>query len=325
MRLGAIAAIIAACLQLWSACASAEEYPSHPVTIVVPYGPGGNADLAARSLAAVAPKYLNGQQLIVVNRAGAGGAIGSRYVISAPKDGYTLLLARVGSQAVGPAIDPAVTYAWNDFSFIGMLEIDPYACVVNGKSTLRTFDDLTKAMKDAPGKLSYASTGNFDASVVFPVKIMLNLGLKADAAVKVPYKAASETVTSVMAGQTDFACNGISPYTSNIKAGNLRGLVVSTPDRVAQVPEIPTAKEVGMPDLELVSGWSALYGPPDLPKEVVERWVQVLNHLKQDPEWSDQPVKRGSIPSIMSPDDTRAFVHKQYEAYKALAPLMAPK
>jgi len=302
----------------------AETYPSHPVTVVVPYGPGGNADLAARSLAAVASRYL-GQPIVVVNRAGAGGIIGSRFVIDAPKDGYTLLLARVGSQAVAPALDPAVTYGWNDFSMLGMLEIDPYVCVVSSKSPLHSFVDLTDALKQRPGKLSYASTGNFDASVVFPIKILLNLGLAPDAALKVPYKASAETVTSLLSGQTDFACNGISPYTGNIQGGALRGLVVSTRERVGQVPEIPTAKEVGMPDLELVSGWSALYGPPNLPQDVVERWTQVLEKLKADPEWNAQPAKRGSIPTIMSPAETGVFVEAQYKAYKALAPLITPK
>lgn len=316
--------LVATCMQLSSPGVSAQAYPSHPVTIVVPYGPGGNADLAARSLAIVAPKYL-GQRIIVTNRAGAGGMIGSRFVVDAPNDGYTLLLARVGSQAVAPALDPAVTYKWDDFSFLGMLEIDPYVCVVDAKSPLHSFDDLTRALKANPGKLSYASTGNFDASVVFPIKILLNLGLKADSAIKVPYKSAAETITAVMSGQTNFACNGISPYTGNMRAGNLRGLVVSTPDRVAEVPDVPTAKEVGMPDLEVVSGWSALYGPPDLPKEVIDRWVAVLGKLKADPEWTQQPTKRGSIPDIMSPADTRTFVEKQYKVYKALAPMMAPK
>ena len=80
-----------------------------------------------------------------------------------------------------------------------------------------------------------------------------------------------------------------------------------------------------MPDLELVSGWSALYGPPNLPREVVERWTQVLEKLKADPEWSGQPAKRGSIPTILSPAETEAFVEAQYKAYKALAPLIAPK
>ena len=206
-----------------------------------------------------------------------------------------------------------------------MLEFDPYVCVVSGGSEIHDFKNLTDSLKRNPGKLSYASTGNFDASVVFPIKILLNLGLSADAALKVPYKGTPETITSLIGGQTDFACNGISPYTGNLKSGTLRGLVVSTRARVAEAPAIPTAMEVGMPDLELVSGWSALYGPPDLPKEVVERWAAVLARLKDDPEWRDQPTKRGSIPMIMSADETRAFVDKQYAAYRALAPMMNPR
>jgi len=304
--------------------AHAEQYPTKPVTLVVPYGAGGNADLAARSLAGVAQKYL-GQPLVVQNRAGAGGIIGSRYVVDAPKDGYTLLVARVGSQAVAPALDPATTYTWDSFTFVGMLEIDPYVCVVSGKSSIRTFDELVNKIKTNPGQLSYASTGNFDASVVFPIKILLNAGLKADAALKVPYKGAGDTVTAVIGGQTDFACNGISPYTSNIRAGNLRGLVVSTAERVPEAPDIPTAKEVGMPNLEVVNGWSALYGPPGLPQHVVDRWVEVLGKLKNDPEWTEQPKRRGSMPSIMSPTETRKFVEEQYNAYKSLAPQLMPK
>ena len=110
-----------------------------------------------------------------------------------------------------------------------------------------------------------------------------------------PYKASSETITSLLGGQTDFTCNGISPYTGNILAGKLRGLVVSTPNRVAEVPDVPAAREVGMADLDVVSGWSALYGPPGLPKEVVDLWVAVLGKVKADPEWTAQPTKRGSI------------------------------
>ncbi len=284
--------LVATCMQLSSPGVSAQAYPSHPVTIVVPYGPGGNADLAARSLAIVAPKYL-GQKIIVTNRAGAGGMIGSRFVVDAPNDGYTLLLARVGSQAVAPALDPAVTYKWDDFSFLGMLEIDPYVCVVDAKSPLHSFDDLTRALKANPGKTELRIDGKLRrqrrVSDQDPVRILDSRQTPQSRCHTSP---AAETITSVMSGTTNFACNGISPYTGNMRAGNLRGLVVSTPDRVAEVPDVPTAKEVGMPDLEVVSGWSALYGPPDLPKEVIDRWVAVLGKLKADPEWTRQPTKR---------------------------------
>jgi len=301
-----------------SGCAFAQSYPAKPVTIVSPYSAGGNADLAARALAVTAAKLL-GQSIVVVNRTGAGGIVGSQFVVDAAPDGYTLLLARVGSQAVAPALDPATPYKWDSFTFLGVLESDPYVCVVQGKSPIRTFNDLIVAARARPGKLSYASTGNADASVVFPVKMFLNSGLKHDAAVKVPYKGAGDTVAAVLGGHVDFACNGISPYTAGMRSGDLRGLVISTKARVVEVPDVPTAAEVGMPDLESVSGWGALYGPPGLPKEIVDRWAAVLVTVKDDPEWVTQVKRRGSIPSVMSPEETRRFAEAQYLSYRALA------
>jgi tripartite-type tricarboxylate transporter receptor subunit TctC len=318
------AALCGIALLCAAGCAVAQPYPGKPVTIVVPYGAGGNADLAARLLGVTAVKLL-GQPIVIVNRTGAGGMVGSQFVVDAAPDGYTLLLARVGSQAVAPALDPATPYKWDSFTFLGVLESDPYVCVVQGKSPMRTFNDLIATARSRPGKLSYASTGNADASVVFPVKMFLNSGLKFDAAVKVPYKGAGDTVAAVLGGHVDFACNGISPYTASIRSGDLRGLVISTKARVPEVPDVPTAAEVGMPDLESVSGWGALYGPPGLPKEVVDRWAGILATVKDDPEWVTQVKRRGSIPSVMSPEETRRFVEAQYKAYRALSSQLSVK
>ncbi len=309
-------------LLLAPAAVVAQSYPTKPVTIVSPYSAGGNADLAARALATIAPKYL-GQPVIVLNRTGAGGTVGSQSVLDSPKDGYTLLLARVGSQAVAPALDSATPYKWDAFSFLSMLEIEPYVCVVSGKSPYRSFQELLAAIKARPGKLSYASTGNTDASVVFPVKAFLNLGLPPDAALKVPYKGSGDTVGAVLGGHVDFACNGINPYVGPMRGGDLRGLVISTPARVPEAPDTPTAAETGMPNLEVVSGWSALYGPGALPKEIVDRWSTVLARVKDDPDWISQVKKRGGVPSIMTPDATKRFVEVQYNAYRALAPHFA--
>jgi tripartite-type tricarboxylate transporter receptor subunit TctC len=299
-------------------CAAAQSYPAKTVTIVSPYGAGGNADLAARAIAITAAKAL-GQPVVIVNRTGAGGIVGSQYVADAAPDGYTLLLSRVGSQAVAPALDPATTYKWDNFTFLGILEFDPYVCVVKGKSPIRSVKDLIAAVRARPGKISYASTGNADVSVVFPVKMFLNSGLKGDAALKVPYKGAGDTAAAVLGGVVDFTCNGIAPYLSSIRAGELRGLVVSTRARVPEAPEVPTAAEAGMPDLEAVTGWSGLYGPPGMPREIVDKWGAVLAAAKDDPEWNLQVRQRGSIPGIMTPDETHRFAEAQYRYYKALA------
>jgi len=294
------------------------EYPGKPVTIVSPYGAGGNADLAARSLATVADKYL-GKKALVVNKTGAGGVTGSVYVLESKKDGYTLLLARVGSQAVRPAMDSSIPYKWDDFTIIGMLEINPFVCVVPKDSPIKDFNDLTKILKESPGKLNYASTSVMDATVVFPVTIFKNLGLGPNAAVKVPYQGGGAALAAVMGKQVDFGCNGIAPYASGLKSGVLRALVVSTKERVPEAPYAPTGAEAGMPNLEVVSGWSALYGPGNLPKEVVDKWTDVLTKVSKDKEWVKLVTTRGSIPAIWSPQETRTFVKSQFDTFRDMA------
>jgi tripartite-type tricarboxylate transporter receptor subunit TctC len=316
--LGGFALLCAAAALVQPQSSLAQAYPSKPITIVSPYGAGGNADLAARAIAVTAAKAL-GQSVVVVNRTGAGGIVGSQFVVDASADGYTLLLSRVGSQAVAPALDPATTYKWDSFTFLGMLEIDPYACVVKVKSPIRSVKDLIAAVRARPGKLSYASTGNADVSVVFPVKMFLLSGLKGDAALKVPYKGGGDAVAAVLGGVVDLTCNGIAPFVSGIRAGELRGQVVSTRARVQEAPDVPTAAEVGLPALEALSGWSGLYGPPGLPKEVVDRWAAVLAAAKDDPDWNLQVKRRGSIPGILAPEETHRFAEAQYKYYKALA------
>lgn len=293
-------------------------YPDKPITIVSPYGAGGNADLAARSLAAVADKYL-GQKVLVVNKTGAGGITGSSYVLDSKKDGYTLLLARVGSQAVRPAMDPAVPYKWDDFGIIGMIETNPYVCVVPKASSIKNMDDFIAALKKNPGAMNYASTSVMDASVVFPVTIFQNIGLGADAAMKIPYQGAGKTVAAVLGGQVDFTCNGVSPFASGLKSGAMRALVVSTKERIPEAPDTPTAAEVGMNNLEVVSGWSALYGPDGLPKEVIDKWTDVLSKVAKDDAWVKLVKNRGSVPSIMPPAETKDFVKSQFNAFRTLA------
>ena len=298
--------------------AAAQTYPTKPITVVTPYGAGGQADQAARLLGRMAEQYL-GHPLIVVNRPGASGVIGSREVAQAPKDGYTLLLARVGPEAVLPALDSSIPYKWNGFTFIGMVEIDPIVCYVNSKSAYKSFGDLVAAMKANPGKLNFATSG-IDVSLVIPILALRDAGLPADAAISVPYKSGGEVAVAVLGQHVDFACASISPSLGSIQSGLLRPLLVSSAKRAPELPDTPTAREVGMPNLELGSGWSALYGPPGLPKEILDRWVAVLAKVKGNDAWAAKVRARGSVPTIMSPEETRKFVEAQYTAFRSLAP-----
>lgn len=316
---------LAACFGLFLSLGTptmAGSYPDRMITIIVPYGPGGNADLAARALSSSARshKALSGQNIVVENRAGAGGLVGSASVARADKDGYTLLLARVGPNAVGPALDPAVTYKWDSFSFLGLLQTEPYICVVKKNSPYKTFKDLIDAIKANPGKLNYASTGNFDASVAFPVAAFLKLGLGADAAISVPYKSGPDTTAALLGGSVDFTCNAVTPYMGPIQSGDLRALIVSSPTRESGLPDVPTAAESGFKELENVQGWSALYGPPDLPHSVIAAWSSVLSDLSKDQSWLTSLKTVGAHPKLLSPTETYDYVKKQYEFYEGLAP-----
>jgi tripartite-type tricarboxylate transporter receptor subunit TctC len=324
-RITVAAAVAAIGVLASGASFGGDAYPSRPVSLVVPYGPGGNGDLAARAFAAaVEYEKLIDQPIVVENRTGAGGTIGTQYVRRAEKDGYTLLLARIGSQVVAPALDPKTPYKWDDLTPIGLLEVDPYVCVVRADSPYKTFKQLLDAIKANPGKLSFATSSNMDASVVFPVKAFLDYGLPADAAIKVAYKGGGATVAPVLGKVVDFTCNGLAPYVGGIKGGTLRALVVSTPHRIPESPDTPTAAELGMKDLEMVSGWSALYGPPGLPPEIVKYWASILQKVKSSPFWLKQVKKRGTVPTVLTPMKTAEFAGEQFTAYNSLSKYIGP-
>jgi tripartite-type tricarboxylate transporter receptor subunit TctC len=292
------------------------DYPNKPITLVSPYGPGGLADLAARSLASNVTSFID-KPVVVVNRAGAAGVTGSTFVAKSSPDGYTLLLARVGSQAAVPAINKRTPYKWDEFTFLGLLELNNFALVVNEKSKYKTFQELVSAIKSGE-KLSYASTG-VGTLLHFGMLMMLNeIGVSADSLKHIPYKGGGNAMAAVSGGHVDMMFQGLSGVMGGIESGQLRALAVTSPKRDPIVKSVPTVAELGYPGLEAVVGWSALYGPPNLPKPVVDKWVAVLEKLKTDPSWIEATKKLGSIPDIKSPANTKVFVGKQYEEFKKL-------
>lgn len=305
------------CLPVIAPLASAQSYPDRPVTVIVPFSAGGDADVAARNLAVVAQRTM-GQNLIAVNRAGASGAIGSIAVRGAKPDGYTLLLARVGSQVVLPALQKGLDYKWNSFTFLGLLELNPVVCAVRSESSYKTMKDLVDALRTRPGKLNYSTTGagtilNFGPQLLFDA-----LKLGKDVAVPVAYKGGGEAAMAVLSGDVDFSCGNLTSMIGNIKGGKLHALITTTPERLKDLPDVPTAREAGYPQLEAIVGWSALYGPPGLGKDVIDRWMNTLAVAAKDPQWIAATEKAGSIPRVMSPDETEKFAADQYAIYERL-------
>ncbi|MGD9945731.1 MAG: Bug family tripartite tricarboxylate transporter substrate binding protein [Burkholderiaceae bacterium] len=309
---------------LLCATAAAQSYPSKPVTLIVPYGTGGTADISARGFAAIAQKYL-GQPIVVQNRPGASGIIGSKHVHDSSNDGYTLLAARISSQVALPALEPRmVPYPWDAFTIVGLLEFNPFTCIVSARSPYKTLQDLLSAIKARPGKLNVAVAGAADASVVMPVLALRSYGLPADAATQIQYKGGGDMLIAVLGGHVDFSCNSIPSFMSALSSGDARALVVTSESRLPELPLAPTPAEVAMPSLRTVNAWGALYGPPSLPQNVLDKWSEVLAKVAADPEWLRQLRGRAAVQGIgtMSLAEERRFIAAQYEEYRALAPLL---
>jgi len=291
--------ILLAFVATYACSALPQGYPSKPITFVIPFAAGGDSDLSGRNVAQHASKYLNNVAIVPVNRTGASGAIATMAVKNAAPDGYTLLLARIATHAILPALESKLQYKWNEFTMLSLIEINPYICFVRSDSPFRTAAELLGEMRRNPGKLNFSTSGIGTSQNMATQYLMTLAGLTKDHAVGIHYKGGAEVTTAV-------------------KANALRAVLV-TPTRLAELPDVPNAAEVGYAEMNKIVGWTALMGPPGLPKEVVDKWVEVFARLAKDPEWQLGNARLGGIAAIRSPAETVQFVREQYELYKKLA------
>ena len=311
------ATVLAAALALAAGGALAQGYPSKPITFVIPFAAGGDSDLSGRNVAQHASKYLGNAAIVPLNRTGASGAIGAMAVRNAAPDGYTLLVARIATNAILPALDSKLPYKWNDFTMLSLIELNPYLCFVKSDSPYRSAAELLAAIRAYPGKMNFSTAGIATSQNLAAQYLMTLAGLTKEHAVGIHYKGGGEVTTAVLGAQVHFACNNAPTVIPQIKAGTLRGLFV-TPARLPELPEVPSGREVGYPDMEKIVGWTALMGPPGLPKEVVDRWVDTFARLAKDPDWIAGNARIGGIAAIRSPAETERYVHEQYELYDRL-------
>ena len=280
-------------------------------------GPGGAADLAARTLANEAPEYL-GTNILVVNQAGAGGVVGATAVANARADGNTLLMARVGSNATVPAINTTIPYEWDDFTFLGLIETNPFVLGVGSGSDYQSFEDVAAAI-EAGEQLTYASAG-VGTLLHMAVLILLDeLGVDSDALIHVPFQGGGAATTAVVGGHADLIFHNLSGLIGAIESDQIRPIMVTTQERFPSIPDTPTAAELGHPSLEQVVGWTGVWGPADLPEEVVSDWVATLSSISTDESWLEATANLGSLPRVMSPEDTRDFVEGQVNTFRSVA------
>jgi tripartite-type tricarboxylate transporter receptor subunit TctC len=256
-------------LALWLPFAAlAQDYPVRPVTMIVPFPPGGVADIVGRPLAVTMEKALH-QPVVVVNREGAGGAIGMAAAAKAPADGYTILMA-LSSISIFPVSDringkePA--YELKDFAPIALFTADPTVLVVRADSPYKTLKDFVAAAKANPGKINYSSSGVYGTLHV-SMEIFANAaGVKL---FHVPYKGGGPALTALLGGQVEALASGPAPAVGQIKAGKVRALASWSTQRLTLLPDVPTFKELGY-DAEFYI-WSGVFVPAATPAPIVQK------------------------------------------------------
>lgn len=295
-------------------------YPAMPVTLVVPFSANGAADIAARLLVRHAGRHLPNPQatLLVENRVGASGAVGTQFVAKAKPDGQTLLLARVASSAILPATDPRTPYAWDEFSMLGLLEETPFVLCVRADSPWETLRDLVTVLREQPGRIPFATTGPATLLDLGVRHLFAIAGLPIDAGFAVPFRGGGEAVAALVEGRVQFLGTNLSDALPALRDGRLRGLVIGTPERLRILPAIATAREAEVPGLASVTGWSALFGPPALDAVAEQAWLGALAALRADQAWQAAVREAGGIPRLLNPEETRAYLRGQVALYREL-------
>jgi tripartite-type tricarboxylate transporter receptor subunit TctC len=282
------------------------DYPSGPVTLVVPFPAGGSTDLVARLVAAAMSKNL-GQQVVVENRGGAGGNIGAAAVARAEPDGYTILMGTVATHALNPALYKKMPYdAVADFAPISLLALIPNVLVVNPDFPARSVPELVELLKAHPGEYSYASSGN---GTPLHLSGELFKSMAGVDMVHVPYKGAGPALVDVIAGHVPIMFDNLPPSLEQIRAGKLRGLAVTTKERAPAIPELPTIAET-LPGYETYS-WNALFAPAGTPEPIIQRLNEAARAAVKDPEIAAKLKDLSATPVGSTPEELAAHVEAE--------------
>ncbi|TQL80799.1 tripartite tricarboxylate transporter substrate binding protein [Delftia sp. HK171] len=295
--------LIAACA-LAAAVAQAA-FPERPITLVVPYAPGGGADAAARLLATRMGARL-GTSIIVDNRPGASGTIGASQVAKARADGYTVLYDATPF-SINPHLFAKLPYARSALQPLSLVLLMPNVVVVKADSPVRSVADLAARAKAQPGKINFASGGSGTvqrlAAELFRQRLELDM-------VHVPYKSGGPAIADVMGGQVDFMFGTMAATYPLVTGGKLRALAVAAPQRSARLPDVPTVSETVIPGYEAYE-WNGIFLPTGTPEPVAARLHQALSEVLQEAEVRQRLSDLGAQPMGTTPAEFAAFLQKE--------------
>ena len=312
MRKGIAALIVAAC---FAAHAQAQGYPNKPVKLVVGFAPGGAADTVARAMGEYLGRAL-GQPIVIENRAGAGSSIAAEHVAKSPPDGYTVLIASPASISVNPALNPKLGYKPSDLVPITKVSSSPLIVVVNPATNIMSLKELVATAKKSPGKLNYATSGVGSAPHFGAALFSRVAGVDM---VHVPFKGGAPAVVSVVAGDTQVSFATPPSVLPMVKAGRLRALAVTSPQRSELMPDIPGMAEAGLADYSL-SFWYGLFVPAGTPPEIVGKLFAAASSAAQRPEVKEILAREGTEVSVSkSPADFAAFLAEDEKLWVRLA------
>ena len=295
-----------------AAAATSDAYPTRPIRIIVAYTPAGTTDILARLIGQkMTEKW--GQSVIVENRPGANGNIGTEIAARATPDGYTILMATAATHSINNTLYPKLSWhAERDFAPVSLVAVVPNLLVVNNALPAKSVKDLIAYAKANPGKLTFGSPG---IGATAHLSMELFKTLTGTSMVHVPYKGSAGVLADVTGGQIQLAMDNIPVYLPQAKAGKIRALAVSSPKRAAAAPDIPTVAEAGVPGFEALS-WFGLVAPAKTPPATVSKLAAETQRILKLPDVNERIVALGAQPVGGTPQEYAAFIKSEIQKWQ---------
>jgi tripartite-type tricarboxylate transporter receptor subunit TctC len=295
----------------WSLAVHAQEFPTKPISLIIPFGPGGTSDLTARAFVGAAPEYL-GQPIIIQLKPGGGGAIASDIVAKAAPDGYTLLMGGPGPNTTLPAIEGR-SKGPDDLAAVCRVNYLAMLTLVQANTPYKTFKELIQYAKAHPGQLKFGHAGIWGGPDLLWKQIQLKTGITTK---MIPYDGGAEALVGLLGGHIDLSCLAPTQSTPHIKAGKLRALSISDAKRDPDLPDVPTLREEGVDIVNLL--WKGIMAPKATPRPVIDKLASAFKKMFEDQSSKAIIKKLGDDFHYLDPDELTKFWREEYEAHKEL-------